>query len=98
MSFSLRNLLSLTLTLISTSYTTTGSPVPELNELLNVTSQFNALAGPGCSSAEKTLLRVMPLGASMTEGYLSTPAYGYRKPLRDWLRCNVCNTRQVSCA
>lgn len=37
-------------------------------------------------SADKVLVRAMPLGASITYGYKSTDGNGYRKDLRDKLR------------
>lgn len=36
--------------------------------------------------APKVPLRILPLGASITWGYLSSTGNGYRKPLRDKLR------------
>lgn len=46
-------------------------------------------------------LRIMPLGASITQGTGSTPEDGYRKPLRDHLRSlgykvNMVGSRYVS--
>ena len=35
---------------------------------------------------DKVSLRILPLGASITWGYLSSDGNGYRKPLRDQLR------------
>jgi hypothetical protein len=49
--------------------------------LHNLTSSFERRQSPS-----PEWLRIMPLGASIVQGTRSTPADGFRKPLRDHLR------------
>jgi hypothetical protein len=49
--------------------------------------------------AEDFYLRILPLGASITQGLSSSDGNGYRKPLRDYLRyqgwkVNMVGTKQ----
>lgn len=48
--------------------------------------QYDSSLAP--RDAEYFTLRVMPLGASITQGYLSSDNNGYRKVLREQLRYN----------
>lgn len=81
--------LNLILSLLSS--TATGAAVPVTRSTVNSSNiDFDAAEWhPSIAKrddAQKVPLRILPLGASITWGYLSSTGNGYRKPLRDKLR------------
>jgi hypothetical protein len=72
-----------------------GEPAPLLADdiIRNITVDYSSYAVSNLTSAKlrrrldkSDYLRILPLGASITQGYLSSSGNGYRKPLRDKLR------------
>lgn len=62
----------------NTRYTANYSNIDAEDEWLHSTTKRD--------DAVKVLLRILPLGASITWGLLSSSGNGYRKPLRDKFR------------
>ncbi|RDW67257.1 SGNH/GDSL hydrolase family protein [Aspergillus mulundensis] len=62
----------------------TSTPAHAAESAITVTQQHELAVAP--RATKPFLLRVMPLGASITVGYRSSDGNGYRKPLREQLR------------
>ena len=61
-------------------------PTPDLTEFVNATNTTDEALDLGRRAAKDFYLRVMPLGASITQGQGSSDGNGYRKWLRSQLR------------
>lgn len=80
--------LNLTLALLSSTATGAAVPVSRPTDDSRYIDFDAAEWRPKAKrdDAPKVPLRILPLGASITWGYLSSTGNGYRKPLRDKLR------------
>lgn len=80
--------LNLTLALLSSTATEAAVPVSRSTDDSRYIHFDAAEWHPRAKrdDAPKVPLRILPLGASITWGYLSSTGNGYRKPLRDKLR------------